>query len=32
MPKKTSVVDNKKIGSLYDIKGRHFFTDDKSIA
>jgi len=22
---------NKEVGSLYDIKGRHFFTDDRSV-
>jgi len=31
MPKKASIT-NKDVGSLYDIKGRHYFTDDKSIA
>jgi DNA-directed RNA polymerase subunit beta len=31
MPKTTSS-KNKEIGSLYDIKGRHYFTDDRSIA
>ena len=31
MPKKASV-NTKNVGSLYDIKGRHYFTDDRSIA
>ena len=30
MPKQTA--KNKEIGSLYDIKGRHYFSDDTSIA
>ncbi len=30
MVKKTSA-KNKEVGSLYDIKGRHFFTDDRSV-
>jgi hypothetical protein len=32
MPKKASTAKSKKINSLYDIKGRHYFTNDKSIA
>jgi len=32
MPKKTSNLDVKNIWSLYEIKGRHYFTDDRSIA
>jgi hypothetical protein len=31
--KKTEVaISEVNIGSLYDIKGRHYFTDDRSIA
>jgi hypothetical protein len=30
MAKKT--VTNTDVGSLYDIKGRHYFTDDRSVA
>jgi DNA-directed RNA polymerase subunit beta len=33
MPKKANaVVTSKDVGSLYDIKGRHYFTDDTSVA
>ncbi|MDD3646178.1 MAG: DNA-directed RNA polymerase subunit beta [Candidatus Gracilibacteria bacterium] len=32
MPKKASTATTKDIGSLYDIKGRHYFSDDRSIA
>lgn len=31
MPKKASA-KNIEVGSLYDIKGRHYFTDDRSVA
>jgi hypothetical protein len=26
-----ATAENKRVGSLYDIKGRHFFTDDRSV-
>ncbi len=28
----TANVTSSDVGSLYDIKGRHYFTDDKSVA
>jgi DNA-directed RNA polymerase subunit beta len=32
MPKATKAPSAQDIGSLYDIKGRHYFTDDRSVA
>jgi len=32
MPKATTAPSAQDIGSLYDIKGRHYFTDDRSVA
>lgn len=32
MAKVATTPKSKEVGSLYEIKGRHFFTDDRSIA
>ncbi len=32
MPKKSGAPTSKDVGSLYDIKGRHYYTDDRSVA
>ena len=32
MPKKDLAKNTAEIGSLYDIHGRHYFTDDRSVA
>jgi DNA-directed RNA polymerase subunit beta len=32
MPTAKKVPTNKDVGSLYDIKGRHYYTDDRSVA
>jgi DNA-directed RNA polymerase subunit beta len=32
MPKATKAPTPQEIGSLYEIKGRHYFTDDRSVA